>query len=354
MASAIALSERGLGRVWPNPSVACLIVADDRLVARAVTAPGGRPHAEAQALAFAGAAARGATAYVTLEPCAHTGKTPPCADALIAAGVARVVIGAPDPDPRVAGKGVARLRKAGIEVVDGVMSAQAARVNAGYLKTREQGLPLLTLKLATTIDGRIATASGESRWITGPVARARTHMLRSQHDAILVGSGTALADDPALTVRGIGDVPTPLRVLFDSRLRLPTSAQLADTKQAPTWVFTGEHANAARAKQLKASGVKVVIGKGARVDPQHSFKQLADQGITRVFCEGGGTLAAALLEARLVDRIVWFTGGKAIGNDGLPGLGPLALDHLRDAPRFRLSATEIVGDDTVTFWDAIL
>ncbi|HEY0183874.1 MAG TPA: bifunctional diaminohydroxyphosphoribosylaminopyrimidine deaminase/5-amino-6-(5-phosphoribosylamino)uracil reductase RibD, partial [Rhodopila sp.] len=249
MAHALRLGARGLGRTWPNPAVGCVIVRDGRVVGRGWTQPGGRPHAERVALAQAGDLARGATAYVTLEPCAHHGKTSPCAEALVAAGVARVVTALTDPDPRVAGRGHAILRSAGIEVVEGVLSAGAARVNAGFLRRVTAGLPFVTLKLATSLDGRIATAGGDSRWITGAEARRHVHMLRMTHDAVLVGAGTALADDPDLSVRDLGSPHQPVRVVMDSRLSHSPDSRLGRTAHAvPVWLLHGPGApGAARA-----------------------------------------------------------------------------------------------------------
>ncbi|TKA96810.1 bifunctional diaminohydroxyphosphoribosylaminopyrimidine deaminase/5-amino-6-(5-phosphoribosylamino)uracil reductase RibD, partial [Cereibacter changlensis] len=240
MALALSLGARGLGRTWPNPAVGCVIVKGARIVGRGWTQPGGRPHAEVMALRQAGDAARGAVAYVSLEPCAHHGKTPPCAEALIAAGVSRVVTALEDPDPRVAGRGHAMLRAVGIDVTEGVMGAEAAEANAGFLKRVTRGLPLVTLKLATTLDGRIATASGESRWITGPAARRAVHALRMSHDAVMVGVGTALADDPDLTVRDMGAGHQPVRILIDSRLRHSAESRLGRTAgQHPVWICHG-------------------------------------------------------------------------------------------------------------------
>ena len=229
MTHALALAARGLGQVWPNPAVGCVIVKDGQIVGRGWTQAGGRPHAETMALAQAGALARDVTAHVTLEPCAHHGKTPPCAEALIAAGVTRVVSALTDPDPRVSGKGHAMLRGAGIDVTEGVMTAEARTANAGFLKRVTQGLPFVTLKLATTIDGRIATASGESRWITGAEARRHVHLMRMTHDAVMVGSGTACADDPDLTVRDMGATRQPLRILLDRTLRYRPDSRLGQT-----------------------------------------------------------------------------------------------------------------------------
>ena len=242
MGIALALARRGLGRVWPNPAVGCLLVREGRIIGRGWTGSGGRPHAETEALrrASASGGAAGATAYVTLEPCGHTGKTPPCAKALVEAGIGRAVVAATDPDPRVNGRGIAMLEAAGIEVTLGVRAAEARALNAGFLSRVEQGRPLVTLKLATTLDGRIATHTGASRWISGPVARDWTHALRAMSDAIMIGSGTALADDPELTCRlpGMTDL-SPVRVVVDRRLRLPLTSRLVrDAKRQPTWLIT--------------------------------------------------------------------------------------------------------------------
>ena len=236
MDAALHLARRGLGNAWPNPAVGCVLVREGRVVGRGWTQPGGRPHAETQALLQAGDAARGATAFVTLEPCSHHGRTPPCCDALIHAGVARVVVAMRDPDPRVDGRGLRRLRDAGIEVTEGMGEEAARAMQAGFLKRITEGLPLVTLKLASTLDGRIATAAGESRWITGPDARRQVHAMRARHDAVLVGSGTVLADDPDLTCRipGMARAPT-LRVVADARLRTPPGARLVRTaRETPT------------------------------------------------------------------------------------------------------------------------
>src|ERR1700693_2815456 len=237
---AVALARRGLGRVWPNPAVGCVIARDGRVVGRGWTQPGGRPHAETEAWARAGEAAHGATAYVTLEPCCHWGRTPPCADALIAAGVRRVVVAFEDPDPRVAGGGLAALRAAGLSVEAGLCAAEAAEINAGFFQRVRLGRPLVTLKLATSLDGRIATASGGSRWITGEAARQRAHLLRAEHDAVLVGTGTVLADNPRLTCRLPGlEQRSPIRIVIDRQLRTPPSAHvIAEATQIATWVLT--------------------------------------------------------------------------------------------------------------------
>ena len=353
MAHALGLGRRGLGRTWPNPSVGCVIVREGRVVGRGTTAPGGRPHAEVVALAQAGEAAAGATAFVTLEPCAHHGQTPPCAEALVAARIARVVVACPDPDPRVAGRGVALLRSAGVEVREGVLEAEARADLAGYLKVREQGLPGLTLKLATSLDGRIATATGESRWITGPAARRVVHGLRARADAVLVGSGTARTDDPDLRVRDLGVAHQPVRVVLTRRLDLPSDSRLGRTaRETPVWLLHGSDAPAeARGRWLDAGAelTEIPVAEG-RLDPEAALRALAARGLTSVFCEGGGALAASLLQAGLVDQLVTFTAGLAIGAEGTPALGALGLDRLAEAPRYTLRETRAVGPDAMQLW----
>jgi diaminohydroxyphosphoribosylaminopyrimidine deaminase/5-amino-6-(5-phosphoribosylamino)uracil reductase len=257
MRLALSLGARGLGRVWPNPAVGCVIVKGGRVVGRGWTQDGGRPHAETVALAQAGAAARGATVYVSLEPCDHHGQTPPCSEALVAAGVARVVVALTDPDPRVAGGGLQTLRKAGIEVLTDVCEAEARLAHRGFLSRVTQGRPMLTLKLATSSDGRIATATGESQWITGPEARRHVHAMRARHDAVLVGAGTARADDPSLTVRGLGIAQQPVRVVLSRRLDLPENSALMRTAaQVPVWLCHGPDAPCAARDAWDRAGAR--------------------------------------------------------------------------------------------------
>lgn len=352
MRSALGLARRGLGRTWPNPAVGCVIVKDGCLVGRGWTQPGGRPHAETEALARAGVAARGATAYVTLEPCSHHGKTPPCADALIAAGVARVVAAIEDPFPAVAGRGFAKLRAAGISVETGLCIDEAAEVNAGFLCRVTRGRPLMTLKLATSLDGRIATASGESRWITGPAARERAHLLRAVHDAVLVGTGTALADDPQLTCRLAGlEDRSPVRIVIDRHLRLPATLHLfATARQTPTWIVTLSTSGRARQAALAAEGVKIIAvepGESDGIDLTALLRRLGDEGLTRLLVEGGGRFAASLLRAGLVDRLVWMRAPVVIGTDGLPAIAALELAALAAAPHFALVSSETAGGDVI-------
>ncbi|MBU3000488.1 bifunctional diaminohydroxyphosphoribosylaminopyrimidine deaminase/5-amino-6-(5-phosphoribosylamino)uracil reductase RibD [Roseovarius nubinhibens] len=353
MREALRLGRSAMGSAWPNPAVGCVIVAGDQIVGRGATAPGGRPHAEPQALAEAGAAARGATAYVTLEPCAHHGKTPPCAEALIKAGVARVVVAVGDSDPRVSGRGIEMLRKAGIEVVQGVLEDEARTDLAGFFLRIEEGRPWVTLKLASSFDGRIATASGHSQWITGPEARQRVHEFRARHDAVMVGAGTARADNPMLTVRGL-DVPRqPVRVVVSRRLDVPLMSELARTaSEVPVWMCHGPDADRSLREAWQGLGAELVECRlhGRQLEIGSVLQALGERGLTRVFCEGGGALAASLLSAGLVDELIGFTAGVVIGAEGLPGVGAMGLARLEEAPRFRLVEAAAVGGDIMHRW----
>jgi diaminohydroxyphosphoribosylaminopyrimidine deaminase/5-amino-6-(5-phosphoribosylamino)uracil reductase len=352
MQAALGLARRGLGDTWPNPSVGCVLVRDGRVVGRGTTAPGGRPHAETVALAMAGEAARGATAYVTLEPCSHHGATPPCADALLAAGIVRVVVGAGDPDPRVSGAGLDRLRAAGVAVETGVLGDAAEDMGAGFFSRVRAGRPLVTLKLATTLDGRIATAAGESQWITGEPARRAAHLLRGRSDAVMVGVGTVLADDPALTCRlpAVKRVPM-VRVVADSHLRTRLTASLVATAQdMPTWIIHREGAEIERRQALQSAGVRLieVPGGSVGVDVAAALASLGAAGITRLLVEGGAQLAASLLRAGLVDRVAWFHAPSVMGGDGWPAAQAFGIRDLGQMPRFERIDARPVGNDMLT------
>lgn len=353
MDRALELGQRGLGNTWPNPAVGCVLVKDGDVIGEGWTQPGGRPHAEIEALAQAGPDALGATAYVTLEPCAHIGQTPPCADALIAAGIARVVAPFDDLDPRVSGQGFEKLRSAGVEVTTGIGTKDALKAHAGFFQRTELGRPFLTLKLATSLDGRIATASGDSQWITGPKTRAYVHLLRATHDAVMVGAGTARADDPLLTVRGQKIVQQPVRIVVSRKLDLPKDSKLAATiADAPLWLCHGADAP----KDVRAAWTEVgarlieVPLSGRQLDIRSLMQALGDAGLTRVFCEGGGDLAASLLSADVVNALELHMGGVVIGAEGRPSLGALGLDRLSDAPTFALEFVRQIGDDVVQSW----
>jgi diaminohydroxyphosphoribosylaminopyrimidine deaminase/5-amino-6-(5-phosphoribosylamino)uracil reductase len=352
MHAALGLAARGLGNVWPNPAVGCVIVRDGRVAGRGFTRPGGRPHAETEALAAAGEAARGATAYVTLEPCAHHGRTPPCADALAGAGIARVVSAIEDPDPRVSGRGHQMLRDRGVTVETGLLADRARELQKGFLTRVQKGRPMLTLKLAVTLDGRIATASGESRWITGPQARRAVHGLRSCHDAVMVGGGTARADDPMLTVRGFGAVRQPVRIVVSATLNLsPASALARSVRQAPLWIV---HGSVAVTQPWTGRGVRLfeVPTAGGAVDAAAMMGALGGAGLTRVLCEGGSRLAATLLQAGLVDELVVISAGRVLGADAVGAAGPLAVGALAEAPRFVLADVVRTGEDLLHRWVA--
>ncbi len=350
MGLAIRLARRGLGQAAPNPSVGCLLVRDGRVVGRGITGPGGRPHAETVALDRAGVETRGATAYVTLEPCAHHGETPPCAEALIEAGIARVVTGITDPDPRVAGRGNERLRAAGLAVTMDVRRDLAAQVIAGFASRLQYGRPEITLKLASSIDSRIATRSGESRWITGETARQGGHFLRARHDAILTGSGTVRADDPALTCRLPGlSVRSPIRVVLDSHLGIRLDSTLVTTAHdISTVIITTAAAPATAAAELAMQGaeiIEVAATSDARVSLDAAMAVLAARGVNSVLVECGATLAASLLESDLVDHLVWFRAPMLIGGDGLAAVVPFGIDSLSAAARFKRVSATAIGED---------
>lgn len=353
MRAALGLAARDLGRVWPNPAVGALIVKDGRIVGRGWTQAGGRPHAETVALRQAGAQAAGATAYVTLEPCCHHGKTPPCSEALIAAGIARVVVPLVDPDPRVSGRGVAALQAGGIAVALDVCAPEARALNRGFFKRVQDELPMVTLKTATTTDSRIATSAGESQWITGEGARAAAHALRATHDAILIGSATAIADDPLLTCRLPGlEERSPVRVLLDARLRTPLAAGLFKTaREVPLWVFTAVAGDDAQVGARRAAGAEVHCvapdASGHGVDLRQTLGALAGRGITRVLAEAGGDLAAALLRDGLVDELVVFRAPSLLGGDALPMAGALGIAALDRKIALTRTGVRTLGNDLV-------
>jgi len=352
MRAALGLAKRGLGRVWPNPSVGCIITDKNGHVAgRGFTADGGRPHAETRALAMAGKAAEGGVAYVTLEPCAHHGKTPPCAEALINAGLKRVVVATQDPDARVAGRGIDMLKAAGITVDFGLCQAEADQINQGFFHKVRLKRPLVTVKLATSRDGYIAGPPGHSQWVTGIQSRKRGHLLRASHDAIMVGIGTALADNPSLDCRlpGLAD-RSPVRLVVDSHLRLPLDNILVTTaRDIPTWVITAEPQDSVRAQRLKDQAVEIIscpVDEAGRIDLSKALALLAEKGISRLLSEGGAQLNASLIKASLVDRILWFRSTNIIGEGGIAALSGWKLAQLEEMPGFEIVARGQCGKDT--------
>lgn len=357
MQLALALGRRGQGRTWPNPAVGAVIVKDGIIVGRGWTQPGGRPHGEPEALQRAGEAARGATLYVTLEPCSHFGKSPPCADAIIAAGIARVVSAVEDPNPEVAGQGHARLRAAGIQVDVGLCAEEAARDHAGhFLRVREQR-PHVLLKLAVSADDKIALPGRKPVAITGEAAKARVHLLRAQSDAILVGIGTALADDPMLTCRLPGmEALSPVRVVLDRALRIPGNSRLVHSaRETPLWVMTSEVAEAPAAAKLGAAGAQIMRVAASDqphgLDPKAVSNALSGKGITRLMVEGGARVASSFLAAGLVDEIWLVRGQQTIGPDGVGALDAQPLSTVTQSPRWRVRATEVLDRDTLTIYE---
>ena len=335
----------------PNPWVGCVLVRDGAPVGEGATEPPGGRHAEVQALDAAAERARGATAYVTLEPCSHHGRTPPCADALVEAGVARVVIAVRDPDPDVAGRGIERLRAAGLEVEVGPGADLVTDQLAPYLHHRRTGRAYCVLKTATSLDGRVTAGDGSSRWITGPAARADAHALRADSQAVVVGSGTALADRPTLTARPADGPPVtrqPIRVLLDARGRVPASGPLFETAFAPTLILTTQAASAAAVDAWRSAGAKVEVLPAAKpggVDLDAALSLLGAEGVLQAMVEGGPTLHGALLAADLVDRVVAYVAGLVLGPDGRSAFDADLPARLADAPRLRLLASRPLGDD---------
>jgi len=354
---ALTLGRRELGRTWPNPAVGAVVVNDGVIVGRGWTAPGGRPHAEPMALARAGEAARGATLYVTLEPCSHLGKSPPCTDAVIAAGIKRVVSAIEDPNPEVAGQGHAKLRAAGIAVDIGIATAEAARDHAGHFRRVRDHRPHVILKLAISADDKIADAGHKRVAISGEVAKARTHLLRAQSDAILVGIGTVLADDPLLTCRLPGMAArSPVRVVLDPALRIPGSSRLVHSaREVPLWVMTSKLAEAPAATMLGAAGAEVIRIASTRttspgLDLSAVLHALAERGITRLLVEGGARIASSLVAGGLVDEFWLVRGARAIGSDGVAALDHLPLTSITQSPGFRVRASENLGEDVLTIY----
>ena len=347
MRLALELAARARGQTGVNPVVGCVIVKGGRIVGLGSHLRRGGAHAEIHALHMAGEEARGATVYVTLEPCSHHGLTPPCADRLIEAGVARVVAAAADPNPKVSGTGLAKLRAAGIETAVGVLEAESRRLNEAFEKYIRTGLPFVTLKAAATMDGRLSAASGDSRWVTGGASREAVHTLRHRHDAIMIGAGTALRDDPSLTTRTPVPGLNPVRIVVDSGLRLPLRLKLFTDGQAPTIVLAARDADEGRKRALEAAGVEV-IGceiRDGRIDLRDAMRKLGGRGIGSVLLEGGGRLNGAMLAAGLVDKIAVFYAPKIVGSAGTPLFDWPGAGRMAEAVRLERIEIERYGED---------
>ena len=358
MQLALTLGRRGQGRTWPNPAVGAVVVKDGVIVGRGWTQPGGRPHAEPEALRRAGEAARGATLYVTLEPCSHVGKSPPCADAIIAAGIARVASAIEDPNPEVAGQGHARLRAAGISVEIGLGALEAAHDHAGHFRRVRDQRPHVILKLAVSSDDKIGAAGRKPVAISGEAAKARVHLLRAQCDAILVGIGTVLADDPLLTCRLPGMEPqSPVRVVLDRSLRIPGTSRLVHSaRETPLWVMTSNLSEAPAAMKLGAAGAHVIRVATTTTPPPGLdlaavLHALSERGITRLLVEGGARVASSFVAASLVDEVWLLRGPDAVGADGIAALDALPLTSITQSPAFQRRASEALQSDTLTIYE---
>ena len=358
MQLALTLGKRGQGRSWPNPAVGAVVVNDGVIVGRGWTQPGGRPHAEPEALKRAGEAARGATLYVTLEPCSHFGRSPPCADAVIAAGIARVVSAVEDPNPEVAGQGHARLRAAGIVVDVGLCAKEAARDHAGHFRRIRDRRPHVILKLAVSSDDKIGAAGRKPVAITGEAAKARVHLLRAQCDAVLVGIGTVQADDPLLTCRLPGmEAQSPVRVVLDRALRISGTSRLVHSaRETPLWVMTSNLSEAPAAMKLGAAGAQVMRVATTTMPPPgldlaNVLHALAEKGITRLLVEGGARVASSFVAAGLADEIWLLRGPDAVGADGVAALDALPLTSITQSPTFKLWASETLQQDTLTIYE---
>ncbi len=355
MRSALALARQGQGLVWPNPSVGCVIVKDGIVVSRARTADTGRPHAETQAISKAGAGARNADMYVTLEPCAHTGKTPPCCDAIVSAGIRRVVVACPDKDHRTDGKGIEALKRAGINVQVGLLSDTARMYNRGYFLNREQGRPMFTIKVATTLDAMIACGNGASKWITSTQTRRFAHLERANHDAVLTGIGTVLADDPELSVRLEGIHKKSPRIVIDTNLRLPVqSCILSTSMHGPVWIFTCEPEKNEKVEALSKFNVeifRVPKNSDGHCDLFKVAAILGERGLTRVLVEAGQKLSGAFLRSGLCDRLLWFRSSGIIGGDGLSVFGAMGVSSLDQQLLFKRHESRMMGEDCLEVYE---
>jgi diaminohydroxyphosphoribosylaminopyrimidine deaminase/5-amino-6-(5-phosphoribosylamino)uracil reductase len=356
MQLALALGRRGLGRTWPNPTVGAVVVKEGVILGRGWTQPGGRPHAEPESLKRAGEGARGATLYVTLEPCSHFGKSPPCTDAIIGAGIARVVSAIEDPNPEVAGRGHALLRAAGIAVDVGLCAEDAAREHSGHFRRVRDKRPHIVLKLAVSSDDKIAAAGHKPVAITGEAARRRVHLLRAECDAVLVGIGTVIADDPLLTCRLPGmEARSPVRVVLDRSLRIPATSRLVrSARETPLWVITSDIAEAAAAVKLGAAGAQIIRSATTATSGLNLpavLQTLAEKGITRLMVEGGARVAASFVASGLLDEVWLLRGAEAVGADGLAALDRLPLTAITQSPGFHVRASESLDSDILTVYE---
>jgi diaminohydroxyphosphoribosylaminopyrimidine deaminase / 5-amino-6-(5-phosphoribosylamino)uracil reductase len=347
MGRALTLARKGIGKTAPNPPVGCVIVNNGEIIGTGWHRKAGTPHAEVHALREAGERARGADVFVTLEPCSHFGKTPPCADALIAAGVGRVYAGMIDPNPLVAGQGIEKLRAAGIPTFPGLMEQECRRLIGPFLRQTTTGLPLVTVKSALTLDGKTATASGDSKWITGEAARRHVHRLRAEHDALMVGAGTVLADDPELTCRLPRGGRDPLRVILDSRLRLSPEARIFHLRSTASTLIATLEQDGARMAAYRERGVELITcrGSGGRIELADLLTRLGERGVQSVLVESGGELAGELLRQGLIDRLILFYGAKLVGGEGRSPFAGCGVEKMSQAIRLQEIEVRRFGED---------
>lgn len=346
MKLALQLAESTKGQTSPNPIVGSVVVRDGEVVGMGAHLKAGTEHAEVHALKMAGAKAKGATIYVTLEPCSHHGKTPPCADLIIEKGLKRVVIATLDPNPLVAGKGVEKLQKANIEVEVGILEAEALEINKVFFHFIATKTPFVTVKTATSLDGKIATVKGESKWITGDAAREDVHQLRHEHDAILVGIGTVLADNPSLTTRIKTGGKNPIRIILDHHLQTPLTAKIVADQEAETWIVTSNKAPGNKQKQLATLGVKVINVTQDKIDINELLRILGEEGITSLFVEGGSTVNDSFLRARCINELITYLAPKLIGGQAAPtSFSGTGFSSLKDALQLEIKTVTKIGDD---------
>jgi diaminohydroxyphosphoribosylaminopyrimidine deaminase / 5-amino-6-(5-phosphoribosylamino)uracil reductase len=345
MKRAIELARSATGQTSPNPNVGAVVVKNNQIIGMGAHLKAGEPHAEVHAIRMAGEKTKGATIYVTLEPCSHHGKTPPCADLIIASGIERVIVASTDSNPLVAGRGISKLREAGITVETGVLESEALELNEVFFHFIETGLPYVTLKSASSLDGKTATVTGESKWITGEEARQDVHRLRHQHDAILVGVNTVIADDPSLTTRLPGGGKNPVRIILDSTLRTPLNSRVVTDGEAPTWLITTSKAEKGKVAEMESLGVEVVVLTETLSIPE-ILKSLAERGITSLFVEGGAEVHGSFLKAGAFQQLISYMAPKLIGGKNAPSVfGGEGLVHIADAVSLRIKDVSMIGDD---------
>jgi diaminohydroxyphosphoribosylaminopyrimidine deaminase / 5-amino-6-(5-phosphoribosylamino)uracil reductase len=345
MKLAIELARSAKGQTSPNPIVGAIVVKNNQIIGMGAHLKAGEPHAEVHAIRMAGDKTKGATIYVTLEPCSHHGKTPPCADLIIASGIERVVVASTDPNPVVAGRGISKLREAGITVETGVLEAEALELNDVFFHFIKTGLPYVTLKSATSLDGKTATVTGESKWITGEAARQDVHNLRHQHDAILVGVNTVIADDPSLTTRLPGGGKNPVRIILDSTLRTPLNARVVRDGEAATWVVTTSQAEQGKVAEMEALGVEVIVLTETLKIPE-ILKALGERGITSLFVEGGAEVHGSFLKEGAFQQFISYMAPKLIGGKNAPSVfGGEGIVHIGDAVSLQIKDVSMIGDD---------